>query len=114
MKKIFLPIVACLLVTATKAQQAENDSTMLSRMTKVQLADVYLQEVQRVTKKLCYVTFDSIPANVPDTKYTKAKFDKVTKKVEAYNETIMLQMLEIIPYSDKAEIVKSVLYLRGL
>lgn len=113
MKKLFI-IAACLLATTGYAQQIENDSTMLNRMTKVQLADIYIQEVQRVTKKLCYVTFDSVPANVPDTKYTKAKFEKVTKKVEAYNETIMLQMLEIIPYSDKVDIVKSIMYLRGL
>lgn len=113
MKKL-LVIASLLFATSGYAQQIENDSTSLNRMTKVQLSDIYIQEVQRVTKKLCFVTFDSVPANVPDTKYTKAKFEKVTKKVEAYNQTIMSQMLEIIPYSDKADIVKSIMYLRGL
>jgi hypothetical protein len=114
MKKITFPIIACLFATATLAQQAENDSTMLSRMTKVQLADVYLKEVQRINQSLVYLTFDSISADVPATKYTQAKFDKVKKKAEVYNATILKELMEIIPYSDKKDILDSIMYLKQL
>lgn len=113
MKKLFI-IAAVLIATASQAQQAESDSTILGRMTKVQLADVYLKEVQRVILTTTYVTFDSIPACVPDTKYTKAKFDKVKKKIDAYNEIILKELMEIIPYSDKKDILESILYLKQL
>lgn len=112
MKK--LAVILILLSTAGFAQQPESDSTMLGRMTKVQLADVYLKEVQRVVQSMTYVTFDSIPADVPSTKYTKVKFDKVKKKMDAYNETILKELMEIIPYSDKKDILESILYLKQL
>lgn len=113
MKKLFI-IASCLIATATQAQQAESDSTMLGRMTKVQLADVYLKEVQRVVEATTYVTFDSIPADVPNSKYTQAKFIKVKKKMDAYNQIIIKELMEIIPYSDKKDILESILYLKQL
>lgn len=112
MKK--LTIIACLFASTAMAQQVEGDSAIIGKMTKVQLAEVYLKEVQRVTQTICYITFDSIAADVPNTKYTQAKFEKVKKKIEAYNETIMKELMEIIPYSDKKEILESIIYLKQL
>lgn len=92
---------------------AQTDSTLLAKR-KVELADIYLKEVQRVSKKMALIAFDTVPANVPETKYTQAKFKKVSSKMDAYNETLAKQFLEIIPYADKAEIIRSIIYLRGL
>ena len=34
--------------------------------------------------------------------------------MDAYNKTLILQFMEIIPYADKKDIIKSILYLRSL
>lgn len=94
--------------------QAQTDSLQLTGLKKVELSDIYLKEVQRVSQKLALVAFDTVQSNVPSSKYTKAKFEKVTKKMDAYNETLVKQFNEIIPYADKKDIIKSILYLRGL
>lgn len=105
-------IFALLLLAGTAS--AQTDSTQLAGMRKVELSDIYLKEVQRVSKKMALIAFDTVPANVPDTKYTAAKFKKVSAKMDAYNETLLKQFMEIIPYADKPEIIRSIIYLRGL
>lgn len=93
---------------------AQTDSVQLGNLTKVQLADVYLKEVQRVSRELALSAFDTVSNNVPSTNYTRKKFAAVDKKMEAYNETLILQFMEIIPYADKPEILKAIIYLRNL
>ena len=111
MKKLL--IIFMLLVGKAHGQQIEiTDSTQLGAMTKVQLAQVYIQEVQRVTREMAFLTFDSVAAEVPTTKYTMAKFKKVKAKVDAYNEMLYKEFLEIIPYADKAEIIQSISYMK--
>lgn len=111
--KTIITILASIFVLSYSAI-AQTDTTQLGTMRKVQLADVYLKEVQRVSQKLALIAFDTVPANVPDTKYTQAKFKKVNAKMEAYKKTLIEQFMEIIPYADKKEIVDAILYLRGL
>jgi len=111
MRKIF---IAILMITGVASVKAQSNASELALMRKVDLADVYLKEVQRVSKKLALIAFDTVPANVPTTKYTSAKFKKVNGKIESYNKTLIDQFMEIIPYADKKEIINSIIYLRGL
>jgi hypothetical protein len=111
MRKILLAFV---FFVATKTVVAQSSAAELSLMKKVDLADVYLKEVQRVSKKLALIAFDTVPSNVPSTKYTNTKFRKVTSKIDSYNKTLLDQFMEIIPYADKKDIVDKIIYLRGL
>jgi hypothetical protein len=111
MRKILLAVV---LFVATKSSSAQSTAAELSLMKKVELADVYLKEVQRVSKKLALIAFDTVPSNVPSTKYTNNKFKKVTSKMDSYNKTLIDQFMEIIPYADKKDIVDKIIYLREL
>lgn len=113
MKKL-LAILCLATTTAVQAQTQEQpaDSNDLGAMTKVQLAKLYIEEVQRATKQMALFAFDTVANDVPTTKYTSAKFKKVDEKVQKYNQTLMEQFLEIIPYADKAEIIASILYLK--
>ena len=106
-----LTMVMCLWAGITYGQ---SDSLSLTKMTKVQLAKVYLEEVQRITQKLNVIAFDTVEHSVPKTKYTDKKFEMVARKVASYNETLMEQFMEIIPYSDKKDLVGAILYLKGL
>ena len=112
MKKIILSIVV--VFTATVVSYGQADSVQLSKMNKVQLSDVYLKEVQRVSKKMALTAFDTVANNVPDTKHTRAKFVKVDKRMDAYNKVVIEQYVDLIPYADKAEIIKAIMYLSGL
>lgn len=105
-------LIALMLLAGTA--QAQTDTLQLEGLKKVELSDIYLKEVQRVSKKLALIAFDTVPSNVPSTKYTQAKFDKVSKKMDAYNSTLLQQFNEIIPYADKKDIIRTIIYLRGL
>jgi hypothetical protein len=107
-------LIAIFFLACASQVKAQSDSTSLDLMKKVDLAEVYLKEVQRVSKKLALIAFDTVPSNVPSTKYTNAKFKKVTTKIDTYNKTLIEQFMEIIPYADKKEIIRSIIYLRGL
>lgn len=94
--------------------QTQSDTIYFSSMTKVDLAKVYLTEVQRVTKKLNVCAFDSVDGNVPKNKYTIDKFKSVNQKVDEYNKELMIQFIDLIPYADKKDILNAIIYLKGL
>ena len=86
----------------------------LYQMNKVQLATMYLEESNRVVKKMPLSAFDSTMADVPKSKYLNKKFARVAKKVESYNQTVLKDLAEIIPYADKKDLIDAILYLRKL
>lgn len=86
----------------------------LYQMNKVQLAQIYLQEANRVIKKIPVVAFDSAMVDVPKSKYLSKKFKDVAKKVASYQESVLTKYAEVIPYADKRELVKAIIYLKGL
>ena len=53
-------------------------------------------------------------ADIPKSKYVNAKFEKMAKKIASYNETLLEQYAEIIPYADKKDLVQKIIYLRTL
>jgi len=108
--KQLLTIAIVLATLIAKAQ----DVITYQQMSKVQLANIYLQEVNRVTKKLPTIAFDSTLADVPKSKYLSKKFADVTKKVASYQATLLERYAEVIPYADKKELIEAIIYLRGL
>ena len=78
------------------------------------LAQIYLTEANRVIKKLPTVAFDSAMVDVPKSKYLSKKFINVNKKVASYQETLLKEYAEIIPYADKKDLVQKIIYLRTL
>jgi hypothetical protein len=110
MKKLF---VIAMLVMAIHKTQAQ-DTITFYQMNKVQLAQIYLTEVNRVTKKMPTIAFDSTMADIPKSKYLGAKFRKVTIKMASYQEKLFAEYAEIIPYADKRDLINAIIYLRGL
>lgn len=110
MKKLF---VIALLVMAINKTQAQDEVTFY-QMNKVQLAQIYLTEVNRVTKKMPTIAFDSSMADVPKSKYLAAKFKKTATKIADYQKTLLAEYAEIIPYADKKDLVEAIIYLKGL
>ena len=52
--------------------------------------------------------------DIPRSKYTSIKRTKVTERTKNYNETVNENLNEIIPYSDKAEIIKGILFVQEM
>lgn len=113
MKKCLM-ILALALASVKGFSQTTNDTITLYQMNKVQLAQIYLQEANRVTKKIPSTAFDSSMADVPKSKYLSKKFATVSKKVASYQESLLKEYAEIIPYADKKDLIEAIIYLRGL
>ena len=112
MKKLLL-LVPFILISLNALSQTTDEITLF-QMNKVQLAQIYLTEVNRVVKKMPTIAFDSSMADIPKSKYVNAKFEKMAKKIASYNETLLEQYAEIIPYADKKDLVQKIIYLRTL
>lgn len=110
MKKLLVIAMLVLAINKTQAQ----DEIALYQMSKVQLAQLYLTEANRVTKKLPTIAFDSSMADIPKSKYLAAKFKKTATKIADYQKTLLAEYAEIIPYADKKNLVEAIMYLRGL
>ena len=102
-----------MLVMAINKTQAQ-DTITFYQMNKVQLAQIYLTEVNRVTKKMPIIAFDSSMADVPKSKYLGAKFKKVATKIADYQKTLLVEYAEIVPYADKKDLINAIMYLKGL
>jgi hypothetical protein len=93
----------------------------LVQMNKLDLTKIYLQQVQSLNNILPYASFNiKGQANgvkqidIPKSKYTSSKRTKVSDKAKNYNETVNENLNEIIPYSDKAEIIKGILFVQEM
>ena len=99
----------------------------LNQKTKVELTDIYMEKFQVLLKTLPYTSFtlrmdsivvdtlnQKIKLDIPNNKYTKSKREKVSKEADEYNKVIKEQLLEIVPYSDKNEIIRGILFLQKM
>lgn len=84
------------------------------QLSKMQLTDIYLKEVVRVTSQLSICAFDTITNSVPTTKYTQNKFKRTREKYDSYSETLIKEFKDIIPYSNKEDLIRAILYLKSL
>ena len=88
-------------------------------MTKMQLANVYLDQVTILAFSTPYTPFTigvSDTANgdldIPVSKYIKRKREEVLDMSTKYSETMKEQLYEIIPYSDKKDMIRAILFLQ--
>jgi hypothetical protein len=105
--------LAFITVLGTAQAQTILDST-LQAMTKVQLSESYIEEVQRVTSKLIDTAWGDRSGTVPRSKYVDRKWSTVAKKETAYNMALQAELLDVIPYADKEALIKAIIYLRSL
>lgn len=118
MKKILIAIALVITSKVSMAQTAYTDST-LNTMTKMQLTKVYLDEVTKLAFSSPYTPFtigvnDSIHGelDIPVSKYTTRKRDRILEMSKAYGELMEEQLYELVPYSDKKDIIRAILFLQ--
>lgn len=116
MKKLF--IVVCMFLSVNIYGQTTDttvvDTVNYNELSKVQLTEIYLREVGRVSSFLPNSVFPSVEESVPKTKYTTSKILRTKKKFEDYNKTLLREYRDLIPYSDKQDLIDRIKYLRNL
>jgi len=138
MKKNLLLLVSILTVSFTSYGQTSNlgsfsnlsnnqsnrvvySQDSLSKMNKLDLTKIYLDQVQSLNNILPYASFNIKgqaagvkQIDIPKSKYTNSKRTKVSEKAQNYNQTVNENLNEIIPYSDKNEIIKGILFVQEM
>lgn len=127
MKKIIL--TTCIILSSVVFGFSQNteilDSTSLSTKTKMELTQIYLNQVKTLVASIPYSPFSlrdtinqteiqEINLDIPMTKYTTKKLEKVGDYTEELNGTLQKSLFEIIPYSDKQDIIKAILYVKSI
>jgi len=51
---------------------------------------------------------------MPSSKYLKNKRDAVSKITANFNKTVNVELYEIIPYADKAQIIQAIQFLENI
>jgi len=109
MKKLLIVPFMLFAVKST----AQTDDTTLVKLNKLELSKIYITEVQRVTKKLYALPLNDVTQTVPTTKYTQSKFKFINKKCDAFNTSLNTHFNEMLPYSDKQDLIKAIIYLKA-
>jgi hypothetical protein len=114
-------LIAAAIIFASKvgmAQTVYTDST-LNTMTKMQLTKVYLDQVTTLAFSAPYTPFtvgvnDSIHGelDIPVSRYTSKKREKIMEMSKAYGELMEEKLYELVPYSDKKDIIRAILFLQ--
>lgn len=119
MKKLLI-VIPFIFALQANAQTAHTDSS-LNTMTKMQLANLYLDQVTTLAFTAPYTPFtigvnDSINGelDIPVSKYIKNKRESVVNISKQYGDTMKEQLYEIVPYADKADMIRAILFLQEM
>jgi hypothetical protein len=119
MKKI---IILSILLTTTfisKSQTVIHTDSSLNMMNKMSLTEIYLTQINQLSMYLPYSPFTlsgrdtlNTELDIPTSKYLGKKRESIQKESTSYGELMHEQLYEIIPYSDKKDIIESILFLQ--
>lgn len=118
MKKFLIAVGFLFLSKISTAQTAYTDS-ILNLKTKMQLTDIYIDEVTKLAFASPYTPFtigvnDSIHGelDIPVSKYLDRKREKILAQSQAFGDTMKAKLYELVPYSDKKDIIRAILFLQ--
>jgi len=129
MKKLFVALFVIISCQQVQAQVQQPSFTLygegtLMSMSKLKLSEIYLQQVDILAQAVPYAAFtlqtgtpaDSVrnSLDIPQSKYIKSKRDDIQKTSIEYGKVMKEKLYEIVPYSDKADIVRAILYLQNI
>lgn len=93
----------------------------LDKLGKLELADIYVVLVHKINMLLPYIPFnqkgDAVSLagmGIPNTKDNNGSIKKLDGSGGSHNEALAESMGHIIPYADKADIIKSILFLQSI
>jgi len=121
MKKLFVLFAVIAVATSAHAQQPVYTDSSLSKMSKMDLTEIYLGQVEKLATAIPYAPFtlhrDSVDrANIdmPNSRYLNRKRTKVERTSTKYSDIIKDRMYEVVPYSDKKDIIAAILFIQRI
>jgi hypothetical protein len=116
MKKVLIMLA---MAFATKSYSQAHTDSSLNTMTKMQLTNVYLDQVVQLAFSTPYTPFtigvtDSIKGDldIPVSRYIRKKREEILDMSTKYGETMKEQLYELVPYSDKKDMIHAILFLQ--
>jgi hypothetical protein len=87
---------------------------MLMAKGKLSLTEIYIAQISQIVMVLPPSAFNSqsMDQDVPNNKFVKARKHKVYLATLDYNENLLKQYRDIIPYTDKKDLVEQILFLQ--
>jgi hypothetical protein len=126
--KLFLATLALVigLGTAAMAQPGDGPTThftigVLDQMGKLELTRIYVTQCSKLSMLLPYIPFnqkgDAVSLSgmgIPDTKDNNGFIKKLDTSSGSHNETLDETLNIIVPYADKDDIIKAILFLQSV
>jgi len=117
MKKLLIAVA--LLTSSVCMAQQNYGEVELSRLSKMKLTNIYLDKLNELAFKAPYSTFSfgsvqdsSSVLDLPTSKYTTRKRDAIQEMSEEYGKVMRERLYELVPYSDKKDIIRGILFLQ--
>ena len=117
MKKLLIAVA--LLTSSVCMEQQTYGEVELSRLSKMKLTNIYLDKLNELAFKAPYSTFSfgsvqdsSSVLDLPTSKYTTRKRDAIQEMSEEYSKVMRERLYELVPYSDKKDIIRGILFLQ--
>lgn len=128
MRKIFLVLVMVIGTLSlgygqvpTGAANAHYSIGDLDKLGKLELSRIYVAQVNKLNLLLPYVPFnqkgDAVSLagmGIPNTKDNNGAIKEMDGTVGSHNETMDETLNNLIPYADKIDIIKSILFLQNV
>jgi hypothetical protein len=126
MKQLLTLIVVLFAVVTVNATERAYKKVDLKQMNKTTLTEIYLNQVTQLCMNLPYTPFTlfgkdssnfettsiNVKMDIPQSDYFQNKRTVTDSQSVAYGDVIKKEFYEIIPYSDKSDIISSILYLQ--
>jgi len=84
----------------------------LSKLKKVDLTKIYLDQLTKMVYTLGKTSIKE--GDVPGNKYTDNHWNAINKSSDKYNAVILKMYTDIIPYSDREDIIESILFFQEI
>jgi len=117
MKKILIAVA--LLTSSVCMAQQNYGEVELTHLSKMKLTNIYLDKLNELAFKAPYSTFSfgsiqdsSATLDMPTSKYTTRKRDAIQEMSEEYGKVMRERLYELVPYSDKKDIIRGILFLQ--
>lgn len=104
-----------------RAEGKNYSSSELEVMTKMQLTGIYLDQISKLNLLLPFIAFDQedklspddlIGIKVPQGRSNFSSLEKIKEQTLNINKLYEEELASLLPYSDKADIVRSIIFLQ--
>ena len=126
MKTLLTFIVTVLTVITVNAENGSYKKSNLKRMNKTTLTEIYLNQVAQLCMNAPYAPFTifgkdssnyeptitNTKMDIPTSDYLQNKCTLTISQSVQYGDVIKKEFYEVLPYSDKRDIITGILYLQ--